>query len=38
MAGVIDDYVASLRRELDIDPAVARRMAEDIQAYLRDAA
>jgi len=38
MAGVIDDYVASLRRELDFDPALARRMAEDIEAHLRDAA
>src|SRR6267154_1923813 len=38
MAGVIDDYVASLRRELDFDPALARRMAEEIEAHLRDAA
>ena len=31
-------YVASLRRELDFDPALARRMAEETEAHLRDAA
>ena len=27
MSGVIDDYVAALRREFDFDPALARRLA-----------
>jgi hypothetical protein len=38
VAGVIECYVASLRRELDFDPALARRMADEIEAHLRDAA
>jgi len=38
MAGVIEGYVAALRRELDFDPALARRMADEIEAHLRDAA
>jgi hypothetical protein len=38
VAGVIEGYVASLRRELDFDPALARRMADEIEAHLRDAA
>ncbi len=38
MAGVIESYVASLRRELDFDPALARRMADEIEAHLWDAA
>lgn len=38
MAGVIDDYVASLRRELDFDPALARRLASEVEDHLRDAA
>src|SRR5258708_12598003 len=38
MASVIDDYVTSLRRELDFDPVLARRMAEEIEAHLQDAA
>jgi len=38
MAGVIEDYVATLRRELDFDPALARRMADEIEAHLWDAA
>ncbi len=38
MAGVIEGYVASLRRELDFDPALARRMADEIEAHLWDAA
>ncbi len=38
MAGVIDDYIASLRRELDFDPALARRLSEEVEAHLRDAA
>ena len=38
MAGLIEGYVASLRRELDFDPALADRMAEEVEAHLRDAA
>jgi hypothetical protein len=38
VAGVIEGYVASLRRELDFDPALARRMADEIEAHLWDAA
>jgi hypothetical protein len=36
--GVIDDYVATLRRELDFEPSLARRMADEVEAHLRDAA
>ncbi len=28
MAGMIEDYVAALKRDLDFDPALARRLAE----------
>jgi hypothetical protein len=38
MAGVIERYVTALRRELDFDPALARRMADEIEAHLWDAA
>ena len=38
MAGVIDDYLATLRRELDFEPALARRMADEVEAHLWDAA
>src|SRR5258708_35196779 len=38
MAGVIDDYVASLRRELDFDPVLAGRLASEVEDHLRDAA
>ncbi len=38
MSGVIDDYVATLRRELDFDPALARRLASEVEDHLRDAA
>jgi hypothetical protein len=38
MAGVIDQYVAALRRELDFDPALARRLADEVESHLRDAA
>ena len=38
MAGVIDQYVASLRRELDFDPALARRLASEVESHLWDAA
>jgi hypothetical protein len=38
MAGVIDDYVASLRRELDFDPALAHRLTSEVEDHLRHAA
>jgi hypothetical protein len=38
MAGVIDDYVAALRRELDFDAALAERLASEVEDHLRDAA
>ncbi|MBY0324759.1 MAG: hypothetical protein K2X72_39020 [Reyranella sp.] len=38
MSGAIDDYVANLRRELDFDPALARRLASEVEDHLRDAA
>jgi hypothetical protein len=38
MAGVIDDYVAALKRDLDFDPALARRMADEVEAHLWDSA
>ena len=38
MSGVIDDYVAALRRELDFDPVLARRLASEVEDHLRDAA
>ncbi len=38
MSGVIDDYVANLRRELDFDPALAERLASEVEDHLRDAA
>jgi hypothetical protein len=38
MAGVIDDYVANLRRALDFDPALAERLASEVEDHLRDAA
>lgn len=38
MTGAIDAYIATLRRELSFDPALAQRMAEEIEAHLRDAA
>ena len=38
MAGVIETYLAGLRRELDFDPALARRLTEEIEAHLWDAA
>ena len=38
MAGVIDDYVAALRRELAFDPALAHRLASEVEDHLRDAA
>ena len=38
MAGVIDRYVAALKRGLDFDPALAQRMADEVEAHLWDAA
>jgi hypothetical protein len=38
MAGLIDDYVAALRRELDFDRALADRIACEVEDHLRDAA
>lgn len=38
MNGAIDDYLANLRRELDFDPALARRLASEVEDHLRDAA
>lgn len=38
MASVIDDYVAALRRDLDFDRALARRVAEEVEAHLWEAA
>jgi hypothetical protein len=38
MAGLIDDYLTKLRRELDFDPPLAARMADEVEAHLRDAA
>lgn len=38
MAGVIDRYVAALKRDLDFDPALAQRMADEVEGHLRDAA
>lgn len=38
MSGVIDDYVESLRSELDFDRALARRLASEVEDHLRDAA
>lgn len=38
MAGVIDEYVAVLRRELDFDSVLAERLASEVEDHLRDAA
>jgi hypothetical protein len=38
MAGVIARYVEALKRDLDFDPALARRMADEVEAHLWDAA
>ena len=38
MAGVIEAYLVGLRRELDFDPALARRVTEEVEAHLWDAA
>ncbi|MCX7363196.1 MAG: hypothetical protein NTV97_15255 [Alphaproteobacteria bacterium] len=38
MAGLIDDYVARLRRDLDFDPSLAGRMADEVESHLWEAA
>ncbi|HYD06809.1 MAG TPA: hypothetical protein VEC60_13835 [Reyranella sp.] len=38
MAGVIDQYLATLKRELAFDPILASSMANEVEAHLRDAA
>jgi hypothetical protein len=38
MAGVIECYVAALKRDLAFDPALARRMADEVEAHLWDSA
>lgn len=38
MAGVIEQYVAALRRDLDFDPVLADRLAEEVGSHLRDVA
>ena len=38
MAGVIEDYVAALRRQLDFDPTLAQRLTSEVEDHLRDAA
>ena len=36
-ASVIEQYVANLRRQLDFDPALAERLASEVEDHLRDA-
>jgi hypothetical protein len=36
-AAVIERYVANLRRQLDFDPALAERLASEVEDHLRDA-
>lgn len=38
MAGLIDDYMSKLRRDLDFDPSLAERMADEVEAHLCEAA
>jgi len=38
MGGVIDCYVAALKRDLDFDPTLAQRMADEVEAHLWEAA
>jgi hypothetical protein len=38
MASVIERYVAALKRDLDFDPPLAQRMAEEVEAHLWEAA
>lgn len=38
MAGVIGQYVASLKCDLSFDPALAQRMADEVEAHLWEAA
>jgi hypothetical protein len=38
MAGIIEQYVAGLRRDLDFDPVLSDRLSEEVESHLRDAA
>lgn len=38
MAGVIEQYVTTLRRDLDFDPVLADRLVEEVESHLRDVA
>ena len=38
MAGVIEQYATALRRDLDFDPVLADRLAEEVESHLRDVA
>lgn len=38
MAGLIDDYIASLKLELGFDPALAQRLSSEVEDHLREAA
>jgi hypothetical protein len=38
MTGLIEAYVANLRRELDFDPAAGARIASEVEDHLREAA
>jgi len=38
MASLIEEYVAALRREFDFDRRLARRLGDEAEAHLRDAA
>jgi hypothetical protein len=38
MAGLIEQYIATLLRDMDFDPALARRFACEVEGHLRDAA
>lgn len=38
MAGVIDTYLAALRRDLAFDPVLAQRLAEEVECHLWEAA
>jgi hypothetical protein len=38
MAGLIDDYIASLKQELDFDQTLAQRLSSEVEDHLREAA
>ena len=38
MAGLIDAYIAELKRQLDFDPALAQRLVGEVEDHLREAA